>query len=205
MLTSDTDFTQEPEEADVEQEDEHYQPPPAKSIDELLQSDKDDEALQKYKAALLGSAVAGSGAVVVDSADGRSVILKKLSLVSEGREDSTIDLTEDLAKIKTKTFVLKEGVKFRIKIDFIVQREIVHGLKYVQKTYRAGIPVDKMTHMVGSYAPKEEVHSYQTPIEDAPSGMLKRGTYTVQSLFTDDDKNEHLAWSWSIDIKKDWE
>ena len=71
--------------------------------------------------------------------------------------------------------------------------------------FRAGIPVDKMTHMVGSYAPKEEVHSYQTPIEDAPSGMLKRGTYTVQSLFTDDDKNEHLAWSWSIDIKKDWE
>ena len=126
-------------EVDVEQEDEHYQPPPAKSIDELLQSDKDDEALQKYKAALLGSAVAGSGAVVVDPADKRSVILKKLSLVSEGREDSTIDLTDDLAKIKTKTFVIKEGVKFRIKIDFIVQREIVHGLKYVQKTYRLGM------------------------------------------------------------------
>ena len=125
-----------PVEVDVEQEDENYQPPPAKSIDELLQSDKDDEALQKYKAALLGSAVAGSGAVVVDPADKRSVILKKLSLVSEGREDATIDLTDDLAKIKTKTFVIKEGVKFRIKIDFIVQREIVHGLKYVQKTYR---------------------------------------------------------------------
>ena len=214
-----------PVEVDVEQEDEHYQPPPAKSIDELLKSDQDDEALQKYKAALLGSAVAGSGAVVVDPADKRSVILKTLSLVSEGREDSTIDLTDDLAKIKTKTFVIKEGVKFRIKIDFIVQREIVHGLKYVQKTYRwalirqlegqqqwqqffcfrAGIPVDKMTHMVGSYAPKEDVHSYQTPIEDAPSGMLKRGTYTVHSLFTDDDKNEHLKWEWSIDIKKDWE
>ena len=87
--------------------------------------------------------------------------------------------------------------------------------------FRAGIPVDKMTHMVGSYAPKEDVHSYQTPIEDvrqkkvsgryllrffqAPSGMLKRGTYTVQSLFTDDDKNEHLKWEWSIDIKKEWE
>ena len=125
-----------PAPVDVEQEDENYQPPPAKSIDELLQSDKDDEALQKYKAALLGSAVAGSGAVVVDPADKRSVILKKLSLVSEGREDSSIDLTDDLAKIKTKTFVIKEGVKFRIKIDFIVQREIVHGLKYVQKTYR---------------------------------------------------------------------
>ena len=98
--------------------------------------DKDDEALQKYKAALLGDSVAGSGAVVVDPDDPRKVILKKLSLVIEGRDDETIDLTDDLASIKKKTFVLKEGVKFRIKIDFIVQREIVHGLKYVQKTYK---------------------------------------------------------------------
>merc|ERR1711874_853039 len=129
-----------PAPVDVEQEDENYQPPPAKSIDELLQSDKDDEALQKYKAALLGSAVAGSGAVVVDPEDNRSVILKKLSLVSEGREDSTIDLTDDLAKIKTKTFVIKEGVKFRIKIDFIVQREIVHGLILRSERGRSLLP-----------------------------------------------------------------
>ena len=39
---------------------------------------------------------------------------------------------------------------------------------------RMGVPVDKMTHMVGSYAPKLEAHSYQTPLEDAPSGMLKK-------------------------------
>lgn len=37
-------------------------------------------------------------------------------------------------------FVIKEGVSYRIRIDFIVQREIVHGLKYVQKTYRMGMP-----------------------------------------------------------------
>merc|ERR1711942_479800 len=174
---------------DVDHEDDpNYQPPPEKSI-----------------AALLGGAVAGSGAIVVEPDDPRKVIVKKLSLVVEGRDDVTIDLTEDLKVIKSKSFTLKEGVKFRIKIDFIVQREIVHGLKYVQKTYRAGIPVDKMTHMVGSYAPKEEAHSYLTPAEDAPSGMLKRGTYNVNSLFTDDDKNEHLKWEWSIEIKKEWD
>ena len=83
----------------------------------MLQHDKDDEALQKYKAALLGDSVAGSGAVVVDPDDPRKVILKKLALVIEGRDDETIDLTDDLANIKKKTFVLKEGVKFRIKID----------------------------------------------------------------------------------------
>ena len=69
---------------------------------------------------------------------------------------------------------------------------------------RLGIPVDTMKHMVGSYAPKLEPHAFQTPPEDAPSGTFKRGTYTVSSLFTDDDKNEHLKWEWNIEIKKDW-
>ena len=92
--------------------------------------------------------------VVVDERDPRKVIVKSLNLVVEGRDDVTIDLTEDLGSIKTKSFVLKEGVKFRIRIDFLVQREIVHGLKYVQRTHKMTIPVDKMTHMVGSYAPR---------------------------------------------------
>merc|ERR1711862_711190 len=65
---------------DVDHEDDpNYQPPPEKSIDELTQLDKDDESLQKYKAALLGGAVAGSGAIVVEPDDPRKVIVKKLS------------------------------------------------------------------------------------------------------------------------------
>jgi Rho GDP-dissociation inhibitor len=69
------------------------------------------------------------------------VIVKSLSLVVEDRDDVVIDLTEELATIKTKSFTIKEGVKFRIKINFVVQREIVHGLKYVQKTYRYTIRI----------------------------------------------------------------
>merc|ERR1711962_1252333 len=166
-------------------EDPDYKAPPERSIDKMLAVDKEDTSLQQYKATLLGSAAAGTGAVVVDQNNPNKVIVKALSLVVEGRDDVTMDLTEDIAVIKTRKFVIKEGIKFRIRIDFVVQREIVHGLKYVQKTYRAGIPVDKMTHMVGSYPPT---------LEDAPSGMMKRGTYSVHSLFTDDDKSEHLKW-----------
>jgi len=190
---------------DVDQEDDpNYKAPAEKSIDDILETDKEDQSLQQYKATLLGSAAAGSGAVVVDESDPRKVIVKALALVVEGREDVTMDLTQPIDAIKSMKFVLKEGVKFRIRIDFLVQREIVHGLKYVQKTYRAGIPVDKMTHMVGSYAPKAELYSTLTPVEDAPSGLMKRGTYTVNSFFTDDDKSDHLKWEWSIEIKKDW-
>ena len=34
---------------------------------------------------------------------------------------------------------MKEGIKLRIRIEFIVQREIVTGLKYIQKTKRLGV------------------------------------------------------------------
>lgn len=145
-----------------------------------------------------------------------------------------LDLTGDISKLKKQVFTIKEGVQYKIRIDFVVQREIVHGLKYVQKTYRMLVPgnsiifkknqifefsnlklifvtfstnkysVDKMTHMVGSYPPKTEVQSYTTPFEEAPSGIMTRGTYSVTSLFTDDDKNEHLKWDWKFEIKEDW-
>ena len=59
--------------------------------------------------------------------------------------------------------------------------------------------------MVGSYGPKKEIQSYTTAMDQAPSGMMARGSYTVKSLFTDDDKHEHLKWEWKIEIKKDWD
>jgi Rho GDP-dissociation inhibitor len=64
--------------------------------------------------------------------------------------------------------------------------------------------VDKMIHMVGSYPPKKEIQSYTSPFEEAPSGLLSRGSYNCLSLLTDDDKNDHLQWGWSFEIKKDW-
>ncbi|XP_026278999.1 rho GDP-dissociation inhibitor 1 isoform X1 [Frankliniella occidentalis] len=195
------------ESPDVEEVDSNYKPPPEKTIEEILAADKEDESLRKYKEALLGDAKAG--AVIFDPNDERKVIVKKLALCVPDRPDMELDLTGDLSQLKKQVFTIKEGVSYRIRIDFIVQREIVHGLKYVQKTYRMGvpvstIPVDKMTHMVGSYPPKLEMQSYTTPAEDAPSGMMARGSYSVQSLFTDDDKHEHLKWEWAFEIKKDW-
>lgn len=185
-----------------EEEDVNYKPPPEKSLAEILETDKEDESLRKYKETLLGNAIAG--AVVIDANDPRKVLVRKLVLVVEGRPEVELDLTGDLTKLKEQVFKIKEGIQYRIRIDFHVQKEIVTGLKYIQKVYRKGIQVDKMQHMVGSYAPKEDMQCYITPPEDAPSGMLARGTYTVKSLFTDDDKHEHLKWEWAFEIKKDW-
>ena len=65
--------------------------------------------------------------------------------------------------------------------------------------------VAKQNYMVGSYGPKADPHSYVTPVDEAPKGMLARGSYKVKSKFLDDDKNVHLEWDWSFDIKKDWD
>lgn len=176
-----------------------YKPPAQKTLNEILTQDAEDESLVKYKEALLG----GAGDVA-PADDPRRIIVEKLALLVEGRPDMELDLTGDITTLKKQNFVLKEGTQYRIKIYFKVHHEIVTGLKYVQGSYRKGIKVDKTSFMVGSYGPKVELQSYTTPPEEAPSGMIARGSYNVKSLFTDDDKNEHLKWEWTLDIKKDW-
>ena len=74
----------------------------------------------------------------------------------------------------------------------MVQKKVMSGLRYKQTTFRKGIEVDKNNYMVGSYGPKAQAHSFLTPFDDAPNGKIARGIYHVTSLFTDDDKNEHL-------------
>lgn len=75
-----------------------------------------------------------------DANDPRKVIVKKLALCVPGRDDMELDLSGDITKLKKQMFTIKEGVQYKIRIDFLVQREIVHGLKYVQKTYRTIVP-----------------------------------------------------------------
>lgn len=42
-----------------EEIDSNYKPPPEKTIEEILETDKEDESLRKYKEALLGEAKEG--------------------------------------------------------------------------------------------------------------------------------------------------
>lgn len=64
--------------------------------------------------------------------------------------------------------------------------------------------VDKSDYMVGSYGPRPNEYEFLTPLEEAPKGMLARGTYNMKSKFTDDDKHDHLSWEWNLNIKKEW-
>ncbi|XP_062826596.1 rho GDP-dissociation inhibitor 1 [Anolis carolinensis] len=184
------------------EEDEHsvnYKPPAQKSIQEIQELDKEDESLRKYKEALLGN--------VTISADPRTpnVVVTKLTLVCAAAPGPLeLDLTGDLAAFKKQSFIMKEGVEYQIKISFQVNHEIVSGLKYIQYTFRKGVKIDKTDYMVGSYGPRPEEYEFLTPMEEAPKGMLARGSYNIRSKFTDDDKTDHLSWEWNLNIKKEW-
>jgi len=199
---ADSEVVKDEEHHDEEEDNPNYKPPAPKSIDEIINADTEDESLRKYKEALLGQG--GAEKVIIDANNPSKVIIDKISLLAEGRDEISIDLKQSPEEIKKESFALKEGCKYQIKVYFYVQRDIVSGLKYQQKVYKAGIKVDSMHQMMGSYGPKKELHSFTTPQEEAPSGMLKRGSFKIESKFIDDDKNEYCSWKWNLEIKKDW-
>ncbi|KAM4612260.1 rho GDP-dissociation inhibitor 1-like [Polymixia lowei] len=177
-----------------------YKPPAQKTLQEIHELDKDDESLRKYKEALLGACTSEIDPTTPN------VQVTRLTLVCDQTNASnplTLDLQGDLEAFKKQSFILKEGVEYRIKISFKVNREIVSGLKYVQQTSRKGVKIDKSDYMVGSYGPRPAEYDFLTPLEEAPKGLLARGTYNIKSKFTDDDKHDHLSWEWNLNIKKD--
>ncbi|XP_063333030.1 rho GDP-dissociation inhibitor 1-like [Pelmatolapia mariae] len=177
----------------------NYKPPAQKSVKEIHELDKDDESLRKYKEALLGPGISEADPNVPN------VQVIRMSLVCDSAPDPLVlDLCGDLEAFKKQAFVLKEGVEYRIKISFKVNREIVSGLKYVQQTFRKGMKIDKSDYMVGSYGPRGTEYDFLTTVEEAPKGLLARGNYVIKSKFTDDDKHDHLSWEWNLNIKKDW-
>uniref|UniRef100_A0A1A9WMA8 Rho GDP-dissociation inhibitor 3 n=1 Tax=Glossina brevipalpis TaxID=37001 RepID=A0A1A9WMA8_9MUSC len=183
-----------------------YQPPSEKTIEEIITADKEDESLQLYKQALLGATGATQGDnIVVNANNLGKVLIKKIALIVEGRKDIELDLTENISQFKKQIFVVKEGIEYKVRIDFFVQREIVLGLKFVQKSYRSCSPVAQTTWMVGSYPPKKEMYCYISPSEEAPSGLMARGIYSMSSFFIDDDKYLYLKWDWTLKVQEDWE
>ncbi|XP_065706825.1 rho GDP-dissociation inhibitor 3 isoform X1 [Patagioenas fasciata] len=202
-----------------------YKTPEKKSLQEIQELDPGDESLRKYKQALLGAIPAAVDASVPN------VQVTRLTLMCEQAPGPiTMELTGerwghpweeeggkgcwadglsphagDLEVLRGRAFVLKEGVDYRVKVSFKVNREIVCGLRCLHLTYRRGRPVDRDVFMVGSYAPRAEEYEVVTPAEEVPRGWLARGSYHVRSLITDDDKTEHLSWEWGLCIKKAWE
>lgn len=177
-----------------------YRAPSQKSLMEILQLDPGDASLATYKRVLLGPLPP-----VADPSLPQVQVMRLTLLSEQAPGPVTMDLTGNLAELKDQVFVLKEGVNYRVKITFKVNREIVSGLKCVHHTYRHGLRVDKAVCMVGSYGPRAEEYEFVTAEEEVPRGLLARGPYIVCSLVTDDDRTRHLCWQWGLLIGRAWE
>jgi Rho GDP-dissociation inhibitor len=58
--------------------------------------------------------------------------------------------------------------------------------------------------ILGSRAPSSDIQTYVSDLEQAPSGVLSRGSFLVKSKIIDDDKNVYAEWEWNLVIAKDW-
>ncbi len=58
--------------------------------------------------------------------------------------------------------------------------------------------------ILGSKAPSNDLQTYVSEVEQAPSGILSRGSFLVKSTLTDDDKNVFAEWEWNLVIAKEW-
>ena len=189
----------------LEEESDNYKAPEKKSVNELLeQKEGEDEALQRYKAQLLGAAAAGGGTV---AGDARRMVLTQMAILVNGL-DAPLLYDADSLMSGTTTVVLKEGCEYKTQLDFRVQNELVSGLKYKNDVKRMAMSVLKVNEMLGSYGPDaEKVNTIVFPrreFERAPAGMMARGSYKCKTEFVDDDGATHLAFEYKLEIKKDW-
>jgi Rho GDP-dissociation inhibitor len=174
----------------------------------IMTMDAEDESLRKYKEALLGKALQGAPS---PSDDPRRVVIKEMRVIVKDRPEG--DIVYDLAqrgseeKLKDNPFTLKEKCEYKIQVSFVVQHEIVAGLKFINLVYRKGVRVAKEEEMLGSFPPQSDPHVVVFPRhgwEEAPHGMLYRGAYKGRHKFIDDDGQTHLEYEYGFNIKKDW-
>ncbi|EJD00941.1 E set domain-containing protein [Fomitiporia mediterranea MF3/22] len=178
---------------------------PAKSPEEYAQMDANDESLARWKASLGIGAGGGAG-----PAEGPKVTVLSLELVSPTLPPGktiVLDVTnpQALADAKKNPITIKEGVEYNVLIRFKVNHSIISGVRYIQVVKRAGVKVDKLEQMLGSYGPSAEAYTKNFPTEESPSGMLARsGTYAVRSRVTDDDKEVYADFDWCFKLAKEW-
>jgi len=182
-----------------------YKPGAAKSTDEYANLDAGDESLARWKASL-GIV---PGATNADTS-GPKVTVLTLELASPtlpAGKTIVFDLkdTAKLADTKKNPIVIKEGVEYNVRITFKVNHSIISGARYLQVVKRAGVKVDKMEQMLGSYGPSEQPYTKNFDPEESPSGMLARsGSYNVKSRVVDDDGEVYADWEWSFKLAKEW-
>lgn len=158
MASGDHERHQHQHESDEENGTAHgYKAPQKMDIGSIVAKDEDDESLTRYKKLLLGNASDGKQVlnVLIDPNDSRLVLPVRIRLIFENHQpDILFDLKGSIDEVREahskRTVTIKEGEPYRTQLEFYVQRDIVTGLKLMNKVLKARtIPVDKSKYMIG--------------------------------------------------------
>jgi hypothetical protein len=87
----------------------------------MMEKDKDDASMQKYKESLIGP----GAAVPFNAANPSRVIMHSLVLVSMGRPTVEVPMAALLREDDPPVIVIKEGATYQIGLKFYVQHEVV--------------------------------------------------------------------------------
>ncbi len=177
-----------------------------KRVSDILALDTEDESLRKYKESLLGTAARGD---VGDPNDPRRLIIDEFRICFAPEENlpdiiHTLNTNEGLQQLSRVGITMKEGCKFKFRITFRAQHEIVAGIKFVNTMTRMLVSETEEL-MLGSYPPSSQQHVFEFPkweYSEAPKGMLFRGKYRVNNSFIDSDKQKHLEFEYDFQIVK---
>ncbi|GLJ53422.1 hypothetical protein SUGI_1139230 [Cryptomeria japonica] len=183
-------------ETDEEQDDGSYVPGPLVSLKEQLELDKEDESLRRWKEKLLGCVDYDFSEESMEP----EVTFQSLGIISSSNQEVNFSL---LLENNGISITLKEGCNYYFKFSFMVHHNIVSGLQYVNTVWKAGLKVDHIHHMLGTFSPRQEPYVHALEEETTPSGVLARGTYTAKTKFIDDDGRCHLEVDYSFEIQKD--
>jgi Rho GDP-dissociation inhibitor len=194
------------DESDTEEVGVPYKVPDAKPIDELVNLDKGDDSLRKWKESL-GVSADGPKSIGEPGDDRRLVVLSLTVRIDGQEEPIVIDFTDKNAveEFKQTPVKIKENTKYQTTVRFRIQHEIVAGVNYKLVAKRGGITFRTTTDALGSYAPNTlETPHYDRllPEGETPGGMLARAVYSCTTTFTDDDGNLHLEFPWQLQITK---
>jgi Rho GDP-dissociation inhibitor len=92
----------------------------------------------------------------------------------------------------------------QLKFIFTVRSNIVSGLTCINTVWKAGIMVQEMRSMLGTFAPQQEPYVHILAEQLTPSWVLARGPYSARRQFIDDDGTVYLDVNYSFEICKDW-
>jgi Rho GDP-dissociation inhibitor len=141
-----------------------------------------------------------------DESDGRQVIIIDLQIQFKGRPEFDICIPlrtpEDVKRASETPLTFPEGLAYTQTVSYAVQRDLCMGLKYQNAVYKMGLPVDRQSRMIGSFAAGSKVLAFTFPEEVVPAGFVARGNYRAKCKFSDDDRNVHLEFEYGFSIKK---